>query len=123
MGMFDTLRCHYPLPHSQLQEEAFQTKDLECVLDDYSIAEEGHLILAKQRESRDDETAPFGFYLAVVREWDECLLFHGDLCFYTNLEDEWYEYVARFTAGKLQWIQRIDNLHRYQVIEDKSSTA
>ncbi len=45
MGMFDTLRCKYPLPDKIVQTDSFQTKSLECLLDDYTITENGKLIL------------------------------------------------------------------------------
>ncbi len=111
MGMFDHVRCYYPLPDAEAQDAAFQTKDLACALDDYSITREGRLVLhAKRYESQEDEASPLGFRLVVVQEWDECLLYHGDLRFYDRLEGEWYEYVARFSAGKLQWVQRVNNV-------------
>jgi len=48
MGMFDDLTCHYPLPGQHAAEAAtfrFQTKDLDCVLAHYVIAQDGRLLL------------------------------------------------------------------------------
>ncbi len=43
--------------------------------------------------------------------------FHGDLQFYKLVEHvdgqgEWFEYVARFTDGQLQWLRRVKNADR-----------
>lgn len=45
MGMFDDLKCEYPLPaYPQMQEHTFQTKDLICELETFTITKEGTLI-------------------------------------------------------------------------------
>ena len=101
MGMFDTLRCKYPLPDKIVQTDSFQTKSLDRLLDDYTITKTGKLILHRQRH-----------YEASIKKIT--IDFHGDLRFYTfkgSREEnnyEWFEYIARFTDGKLQWIKRVD---------------
>lgn len=35
--------------------------------------------------------------------------FHGDIAFYDSASDEWFEFVARFTEGKLTRIWRVEN--------------
>lgn len=49
MGMFDYIKCEYPLPDGfgQGRDISFQTKDLECAMDTYVIDEEGFLNLEK----------------------------------------------------------------------------
>jgi hypothetical protein len=46
MGMFDEITCDYPLPDSALpdsavQRESFQTKSLNCLMDQYAITADG----------------------------------------------------------------------------------
>lgn len=101
MGMFDTLKCKYPLPEKEVQEDSFQTKSLDCLLDNYTITEQGKLILHRQRH-----------YETAARKIE--VDFHGNLRFYTSKGSreennyQWFEYVARFTEGKLQWIKRLE---------------
>lgn len=86
MGMFDTLRCDYPLPHHQ--EADFQTKylahlvhgelGLGGLLDDYRITADGRLMLHKHiREWCDDPEAFLGGYSESARDWWEEL---ADVC-------------------------------------------
>lgn len=44
MGMFDDVKCEYPLPDEWAQDLGFQTKDLHCLMDQYTITKEGRLI-------------------------------------------------------------------------------
>lgn len=44
MGMFDNIRCKYPLPWPEVQDDIWQTKDTEAqYLDQYEIREDGTL--------------------------------------------------------------------------------
>lgn len=43
MGMFDTIKCEYPLPVARAQDQHFQTKDLDCCLNDYRLKLDGSL--------------------------------------------------------------------------------
>lgn len=111
MGMYDDIRCRYPLPVGDLPvwvtpEHNFQTKDLECALWQFEITEDGRLV----------QTYPEG----PVAAWAD---FHGDLEFYTSnivistkegklyVEDgtgdtaTWLAFVARFTDGKVVHIR------------------
>jgi hypothetical protein len=96
--MFDYVRCEYPLPDKEAQNEVFQTKDFECLRDTYFITSDGKLFMkgAKQRDPM-------------------LIQFQGDICFSTALASEQegetvlYEYLARFTKGKLQYIKRLKN--------------
>lgn len=102
MGMFDTIRCEYPLPDKEHQQESFQTKSLERLLDQYTITKRGRLILHMHRH-----------YQAKTKDVD--IEYHGDLRFYTSVGErndgtfEWVEYQARFTEGTIQWIVRVEN--------------
>ncbi len=94
MGMFDNLRCEYPLPDKEAQNEEFQTKTFNCFLDLYIITKDGDLILYSLKQNP-------------VK-----LLFHGDIIFYTSMgksekgDFKWFEYCARFSEGKLKWIKQ-----------------
>jgi len=96
MGMFDRIKCDFEIAEKEIQNNEFQTKDLECFLNDYLITKEGRILLLNEDGNTDLE-------------------FHGDLIFYTNIgkhpKDEnwvWYSLKARFTEGQLQWIKRIN---------------
>lgn len=121
MGMFDYVDCKYPLPDAPpVQNERFQTKDFEDRLLLYTITEDGRLLVETfdDHEVIKDSTVRFGFYLKRTNERTEEVPFHGDFNFYTsagnpttpdewNSPDVWYEYRARFTNGRLDWIKRI----------------
>ena len=91
MGMFDDVRCRYPLPDPAHNGLNFQTKDTPSQsLDTYLISAEGRLFR---------------------REWVE-VDFHGDLRFYAfadrhDTNSEWIEYVALFTDGQLTRVERV----------------
>lgn len=129
MGMFDELKCLYPLPDDEVQDQWFQTKNLECLMDRYTITKDGRLILHKVRYELvpEEERKYYG-----TPEWDESplaqmlgmlrsvpvgdidLQYHGEIIFYTSTgshEDgdfRWYEYAARFNEGQLTRVYRID---------------
>lgn len=90
--MFDDIKCKYKLPHKEVQNETFQTKDFECLLETYEITGDGHL-------KRGNKKIPY----------------HGVVTFYTALnndykdESKWYEYEAKFTDGKLVTVKRVKN--------------
>lgn len=97
MGMFDYLKCKYPLPDLAVQDETFQTKSLEKVLGDYTITADGRLILhavryeavpEKKRPFYDkpEWEKPFGKIFGAmtsVPTGDVEIAFHGDVRFYT----------------------------------------
>ena len=99
MGLFDTVRCDYPLPDAAHQSLEFQTKDFERSLDEYLITRDGRLV----RRARPRETG-------LVRDV-ECP-FHGDVRIYDldpHKERGLVEYVVRFTNGRVEWVRRLDN--------------
>lgn len=59
MGLFDCLRCHYPLPRAGANDWEYQTKDTgRQFLDDYEIRADGTLWRkAYDTEDRSDPTA------------------------------------------------------------------
>jgi hypothetical protein len=101
VGLFDTVRCEFPLPDPSHQELDFQTKDLDCLLEEYTITRDGRLI----RYPRGRLFEP-GRARAV--DWP----IHGDLRMYDSIErpgreGEWVEYLVRFTDGRVQWVRRL----------------
>lgn len=43
MGTFDDFHCQYPLPVPEAQHQVFQTKDLECYQETYTLRSDGTL--------------------------------------------------------------------------------
>lgn len=103
MGMFDYLRIDKAMLPVELPEgfvAQWQTKDTpEQYLETYEITAEGEL----RRVEWNGDTEQ---YEPVEVLGD----FHGDLRFYTShpMTDEWFEFNARFTEGKLSRIWRVN---------------
>jgi hypothetical protein len=126
MGMFDELTCEYPLPDGEVQEDLFQTKSLDCTLDHYTITKDGRLILHKVRyESVPEEERPYDGTsewkeptasqlmgsLRSVPVGDVVIPYHGYIRFYTYVgkhpAGELFEYLAKFTDGRLVEMRRV----------------
>jgi len=111
MGMFDNLRCEYPLPVDGANELLFQTKDtpVQC-LDLYKIDADGQLWHENYDvEDQSDPNAEGFLRLAgcctrVNQRWEK-ENFSGVITFYTALDEEdessWVEFVAEFIDDKL----------------------
>ncbi|HEY2292624.1 MAG TPA: hypothetical protein VGM86_18135, partial [Thermoanaerobaculia bacterium] len=100
MGMFDTVHCKYPLPNSRHQDLEFQTKDLECLLGQYTITRGGRLVWHARR-------GRWGGGPDRDIQWP----LHGDIRIYTSVKTEdpsWVEYVVRFTHGQVEWIRPVE---------------
>jgi hypothetical protein len=135
MGMFDTVTCQYPLP---LPEEAnqltnppdwaaveFQTKSLDCVLDIYSIEEDGQVykeVVDREVIQSEDGTLTLNETQKGIERAD----FTGEVVFYhMHMEsdyDYWAEFKALFWKGDLKEIElskwdRQDNKQRIEVLE------
>jgi hypothetical protein len=123
MGLFDEIRCEYPLPDKEVQEQVFQTKSLDNALDQYIITGDGRLILHQVRyESVPEEERPYYGTpewesnpilqscgcMSTVPVGDVEVPHHGDIIFYTSIgpNHQWFEYRARFTEGRVQWVKR-----------------
>ena len=59
MGLFDDVTVRYPLPDPEMQDAAFQTKDLACLGVQYTITRDG-----------------------VLRGWGQNMEYHGDVRIY-----------------------------------------
>jgi hypothetical protein len=122
MGMYDYLKCHYPLPDPEFQSDQFQTKDLDCELKVYEITVNGKLIKNEYdteitpKEERPFPNAPenswksiFGIMRTVKGSERQIeVTFDSDLFFYKSMPTgTWIEYRARFDDGQLLSIKRI----------------
>lgn len=110
MGMFDDIRCKYPLPVEGANNLDYQTKDTpDQSLDRYEIREDGTLWHEKydtKIESPPD--APLGFYWHRENKRWEPVKMKGGLRFYTTLPPDhsgWIEWQAEFEDGQLKQVQ------------------
>lgn len=97
MGLFDTIRCEYPLPDPSHQDLEYQTKDLDRAMLHYTITADGRLVRHPWRRGEDGQR-------------DLELLAHGEIAIYTHddtPEKKWVEYLVRFTHGRVEWIQAL----------------
>ncbi|TAG40974.1 MAG: hypothetical protein EAZ32_04760 [Cytophagia bacterium] len=110
MGMFDTIWVNSKrLPLSSEEQEAlsnqfFQTKSLEKLLIYYRITDEGDLEYLDKLADSEEEAQP-----KKSGKWVKIQDIHGYITFYTSLDKEWFEFVAKFTDGKLVTIFRNTN--------------
>lgn len=112
LGLYDAVKCEYPLPepaHGQLE---FQTKDLEHLLEDYTITADGRLV-------RHAAGGLFGRGPLQDVEWP----IHGDLRLLARSPEPSgggaIEYVFRFTNGRVEWVRRIDRSERGRPVADE----
>ena len=132
--MYDEIRCEYPLPYSGYQVlpgHTFQTKSLECGLDEYTItadgtpdSAQGAVVSAYPRKSARTTVLRNGKIprcrvagsIRTVPVGDEEVPYHGDIHFYDDfgVREEatqvWIEYKARFIEGRLSRIEVEDVL-------------
>lgn len=120
MGMFDYIICEYPLPHKEVQDAQFQTKHLNCHMDNYTITKEGRLIWCRTRHKEvPEEERPYygkpewdkeGFGMYIYRNIGSTKIVsvaqvdiqeHGSIRFYIDVKSMWYEYEAIFEEGQI----------------------
>jgi hypothetical protein len=111
MGMFDYLRCAYPLPAKGANELSYQTKDLDCGLDVYEIREDG--TLWHEDYDVEDHSDPneeglmrlCGMLSRVNKKWNR-VEYTGEVRFYTSWLDNpsrgWIEWSSYFVNGQLK---------------------
>lgn len=117
MGMFDYLRCEYPLPVDGANELEYQTKDTPSqFLENYKIEKDGTLSYESCRyEDRSDQTLSgimrlAGMMTRIVEGWEK-VCFTGEIRFYTTIEEDakWIEFSSYFVDGKLKELVQIKN--------------
>jgi len=101
MGLFDTVECDYLLPDPRHQHLEFQTKDLACFMERYTITRDGRLLKHPWGDLFEGQRA--------VVEKDIELPIHGDIRIYDvdpGGGSELVEYVVRFTHGRVERVRR-----------------
>lgn len=121
MGMFDWLKCDYPLPVEGANAISFQTKDTPAQFtDNYEIREDGTLWHeAYDIEDQSDPTKTgveriVGMFATVNERW-EPVPFTGEIRFYGYLKDDgiqsdpegWIEFSAYFHDGNLKELHQL----------------
>ncbi|MFQ5491888.1 MAG: hypothetical protein ACE5GE_14315 [Phycisphaerae bacterium] len=107
MGLFDDIRCKYPLGHPEVQDELFQTKDTPAQwLDKYEIREDGtlwHETYDTRIEESDDSLLGVRVYRDNPR-WEQ-VPYVGELEMYTSLgkppDGTWYSFRFWFRDGRI----------------------
>jgi hypothetical protein len=104
MGMFDYLRCSYPLPLEGANARDYQTKDTPTqLLDNYEIREDGSLWRQSVDYDEDTKDSPF----------TQLETFTGEIRFYDSTGSKkhggWIEWSAHFTNGKIAALKLIEN--------------
>jgi hypothetical protein len=124
MGMFDYLYINTDkLPVSN-EEKKFigenpnwQTKDFDCCLTEIYITDEGELKINRwnyEEVPKEERLYPDGKgllglmgSLKRVNERLEVIPYHGYIKFYSVIENDWYEFFAKFSDGKLECIRKL----------------
>lgn len=133
MGMFDDLRCKYPLPVEGANDLAYQTKDTPCqYMEMYEIREDGTLWVEEYdtedqsvcgQWKRDFPGKPVpddiayqmgGCMTRVNKRWEQVKNFTGEIRFYTNLDGKgkdrgWIEWSSYFFHGQLSVLHLIEH--------------
>lgn len=109
MGLFDYVRCHYPLPVEGAAALEYQTKDTPAQwLDEYEIRADGTLWHQDyDTEDRSDPNAEgiariFGCAARVNERWEPVTL-TGEIVFYAGD----FEFSAYFVGGKLKHLETL----------------
>jgi hypothetical protein len=104
MGMFDYVECAADLPGDfSIARGKFQTRSLYRVLGRFTITGEGRLLYYAARYETTGEANRLPRMIAIP-DGDIDLNFHGDILL-TAEEDEFREYVVRFTHGVVEWVR------------------
>ncbi len=122
MGMFDNLIINTDkLPVSDEEKKligknpGWQTKDFDCDLTEIYITDEGELkinrwdyeMVPKEERPYPDDNGVFGLMGSFrrINERLEIINLHGYVNFYSIIGNDWYEFFAKFTDGKLVSIE------------------
>ena len=110
MSMYDDIKVLYPLPDPQHNLLSYQTKDLDCNLDQYEVRKDKSLWLIEESGYTDEGEFMYSF----SRKVDHT----GAVSIYTHLDPPdgynakragWLEYILKFKEGILVNIE-IDHL-------------
>ncbi len=107
MGMFDTLRVEIRIPgYSEIPTDQFQTKDFDCLLENYVITGNGELYKEVWDFERvEDDAWPLGMHYKKIEESYRRMYltdYNGQVIFYKGeVQGKWRDYIATFKNGKL----------------------
>jgi hypothetical protein len=108
MGLFNYIRCRYPLPDAEAQDFEFQSKSLpEQKLDKFEITPDGRLLHeAYEMRAEENPEAPLGFYFHRENCCWEPDDFTGGLEIHTSYfrpdgSGVWYSYIFEFENGQV----------------------
>jgi len=119
MGMFDYVKCDYPLPDIEVAEKwnidlksvSFQTKDMDNCLEEYIIKNDGELYIVKNEYKWvDDDNSFLKGYCEVVSSEEVKAEYHGMMNFYhyehdLTKDDKHFtlsiDFLAKFVDNKL----------------------
>jgi len=111
MGMFDNIKCSYPLPINSvdLSKKLFQTKSTPAqLLDLYEIREDGTLwhelynIEDRSDPNKEGLERLFGSMTKINKKWEFMKNFIGEIYFYTIINKDLIEFSSYFVNGKLK---------------------
>lgn len=116
MGMYDYVKCEFPLTRPEMQDRLFQTKDTpNQFLDTYTITADGRLLGPKyDLEWQEDAEAPMGGYLKRENLQMHDADFSGRFVFYdfetgSHLDSDLIYFEAMFDRGKLLCIRELES--------------
>jgi hypothetical protein len=107
MGMFDYIKCDYPLPGEKIEfVDEFQTKDFDCTLATILITEIGRIVISKNPENRTESV--LDHYTGTIEFYGSNIVASGPSGQYTsNGEDsESVCFEATFVDGQLTDIKQ-----------------
>ena len=110
MGMFDEIKCEYPLPGNPSKDEIYQTKSMDCpYLDQYRINTDGTIDMERveRRYTYDETKTGFDAHDVQIlsRQWVPLPDFRGEVRFYGKPGD----FSAIFIDGKLVNVKKLDS--------------
>ncbi len=137
MGMFDYIKCEYPLPLTEEIKAAlpdqdwseinFQTKSLDCVLENHTIEDDGQIYVERMDRYIDEKGQLQEKEIGIEKlEWTGQLLFYFD--FFQEEHDLWIEFKALVWKGDIKEIElyafrRVDNTHRLETQQKFAESA
>jgi len=112
MGMYDDLRVLYPLPDGIPNDLEWQTKSLECALDNYEIREDG--TLWHELYDTEDHSDPnaegllkfAGMWARVNERWVQDFP-TKEIIFWAKWNGKWINFSAYYFQGVLKELHRL----------------
>lgn len=118
MGMYDNVKCLYPLSIEGLEDEIFQSKSTPMqFIDLYEIREDGTLwhenydVEDKSDPTKEGIERFYGCMTKTNRRWEQLVDFTGEIKFYTYIENDkrFIAFSSYFVKGKLNQLHLIQD--------------